>query len=116
MQHSYYKIVQKYTVLLIVLYAIEVAFREWVDHVIENSLENAMLRSLLPFALAILFNVLTAVVLYNDMKQRQRTFHYVVIAALFFKPLGVCSFLLYELGAQRNEDHKIDLNSNNNTE
>lgn len=98
-------LIGKYSVILAICYALEIAFSLWLTTLsdIQLSEENQYLMYLkfYSYGLTLLLNSIIALLLYSDIKNLKLSAPYVIIATLLFRPVGVFAFLIYALLATR---------------
>ncbi|AYB30021.1 hypothetical protein [Chryseolinea soli] len=104
MNEKLIKLFGKYAVLLSVSYVIEIAIRRFgfdIDL-------NLALVELSIYGLITLMNVIIALVIKKDKDTFQIPTRYVYFSTILYRPVGVCSFLLYAFYNERRAKQNAD--------
>jgi hypothetical protein len=99
------KTIGKYALLLSILYGISILLnyliKYYADSISDYNLKSIIL--IIPAGILVLLNIITAVVIYNDMQKLEVNAKYAVLLTIFYRPIGVLLFLLYVINKELNE-------------
>ena len=107
MNNNTLKTIGKYAVILSILYTIEVFLGLFMKHFIVNIISDNFLKSILlliPAGVLLAFNIVTAIVIYKDIKRLEVNAKYSILLTVFFRPLGVVIFLIYLMNKELSEN------------
>ena len=98
------KLIGKYAIILSVFYLIQIL----VDHyfsfkLMDSDLEYSRIKTYMYTRIAppILFNIITALIIYADQKRYNIQGKYAVLLTLLFRSMGVVLFLIYAINSTR---------------
>lgn len=101
------KIIAKYALILIVLYLIQYIFNLLLDTYLE--LQNVEFKSrmwlmYIPLGVTILLNLMTAIIVFTDIKRLHLKSRYITFMTLICSPLGICLFFITLINQSRDEN------------
>ncbi|NQU51780.1 MAG: hypothetical protein HQ522_04510 [Bacteroidetes bacterium] len=99
------KTIGKYALLLSFFYGIAILLNLLVKHYIAGT-SDYILKSVLftmPVGILFLLNIITAFVIYKDIKKLNVNAKYAILLTIFYRPIGVLLFLLYVITKELNE-------------
>lgn len=103
MNNVIYKYIVKYSLILAACYLVtyianlSLQYMEIPD--VDSSMQSLIFS--IPNFLAMFFNLVIALIVNRDIRKLNLQAKYVVVATLFFRPVGVCAFLLYLISEHR---------------
>lgn len=108
MTDSKFKLISKYALILSISYLFEFAFNRYIRqlNLDPETRTNEILISTVPYMLTFLLNIITAIIVYRDIVNKNIRTEYAILATVLYRPLGVVVFLLYSIISmrQRTED------------
>jgi len=99
------KLISKYSLLLIVFYAVEILFGYSVDFLVKDIGESEVSIIIIgiPYFIMYLLNIITAYVIYQDRNRFKIEEKYSVLLTVFYRPIGIVLFLIYQINNEINE-------------
>src|SRR5687767_13676355 len=98
MNNVVYKYIVKYSLMLgacsLLVYTADLALQYIPDNPDLTNNDLYMINSI-PSLLTYFLNLVVAFMLYVDIRKLNLPTRYVIVATIFFRPVGVCAFLLY---------------------
>lgn len=102
MNNITFKTIGKYALLLSIFYGITLLLNLLIRHY-SGSISDVMLKGIIltiPTGINILLNIITAFVIYKDIKKLKVNAKYSILLTIFFRPIGVLLFLLYVMNEE----------------
>jgi len=96
--------------IIIVIYLIETLFDFAFDHYLKkHTIPNDMSIwiSFIPRVLYLLFNIITAIIIFIDIKRFELKSRFLVLMTIVIGPLGVCTFLISLVYNSNNDEKKV---------
>jgi len=106
------RVIGKYALIIITIYLIQTIFEFAFDHYLKKltiQTEMTIWISFIPRALDLLFNIITAIIIFIDKKRFELKTRFVVFVTVIFGPLGVCFFLISLIYNLKNDEKKSAL-------
>ena len=100
------KTIGKYALLLSIFYAIAILLTLFIKHYSVGISSDYKLKGILlsiPAGISFLLNIITAFVIYKDIKKLKVNAKYSILLTIFYRPIGVLLFLLYLINKELNE-------------
>ncbi|HEY4786813.1 MAG TPA: hypothetical protein VIH57_12230 [Bacteroidales bacterium] len=105
-QNNITKVISKYALILVILYLTEDVF-DWSFQLYFRqfvySSKDLIWAAYIPTFLGFSFNILTAILIFNDVKRFGLKAKYLFFLTIVWRPLGVCLFLI-SLAINPNKD------------
>lgn len=94
-----FKQISKYALILSISYLLEFALNQYLkqSNIDFGTRTNEILVSTAPFILTLLLNIITAIIVYQDIVNKNLRTKYVILATVLYRPIGVVVFLLYSI-------------------
>jgi hypothetical protein len=105
MNNTTLKTIGKYALLLSIFYGTTILLQQLIRHY-SGGISDVDLKGILmtmPFAIMFLLNVITALVIYKDIKKLKINAKYSILLTIFYRPIGVILFVLYVINKELDE-------------
>ena len=99
------KTIGKYALLLSIFYGITILLTQLIRHysggISDDKFKGILLT--MPAGILFLLNIITAFIIYKDIKKLKVNAKYSILLTIFYRPIGVLLFLLYVINKELNE-------------
>jgi hypothetical protein len=96
-------LIGKYALILATFSIITVAFQHLIssEEFSDDVIRNMLFHTYIPLAFSSLLNVVTALIVQRDIRKHAIKTKYIMVATIFYRPVGVFAFLLYLIFRER---------------
>lgn len=96
-------IIGKYALILAMFAIIAVVFQYLISskEFSDDPIRNMLLHTYIPLTFSLLLNVVTALIVQRDIRKNAIKTKYIMVATIFYRPIGVFAFLLYLIFRER---------------